>query len=167
MLLYVLRHGIAIDRDDPACPPDAERPLTAKGVIRTRRACQGLAHLGVAPDLILSSPRLRAIQTAEIAADELGIDENAIVHTSVLEPERSAEELFALLAEHACESALCVGHGPNVDVVVAGAVGASQPFTHLRKAGAACIEFEERWGREGRLIWLMEPRALRQLRKKS
>ena len=59
MRIVLLRHGIAIDRDHPDCPPDPERFLTSEGQQRTRRAVKGLRRLDVRPDLVLSSPWTR------------------------------------------------------------------------------------------------------------
>ena len=71
MELYIVRHGIAIDREDPKCPADPERYLTEEGVEKTKGVAKGLAALGVAPGLFLTSPYTRALQTAEIFADAL------------------------------------------------------------------------------------------------
>ena len=73
MQLYVVRHGIAIGREDPKCPPDAERYLTEEGVEKTREVAKGVAALGATADLFLSSPYVRAMQTAEIFAGVFGI----------------------------------------------------------------------------------------------
>src|SRR5438445_38119 len=71
MQLYIVRHGIAIDREDPKCPPDPERYLTEEGVEKTAQVANGVAALGIAGDLFLTSPYARALQTAEIFANAL------------------------------------------------------------------------------------------------
>src|SRR5882757_893767 len=68
MQLYIVRHGIAIDREDPKCPPDPERYLTEEGIEKTKQVAKGVAALGVTADLFLTSPYVRASQTAEIFA---------------------------------------------------------------------------------------------------
>ena len=65
MNLYILRHGIAADRSSKY-PDDNLRPLTRKGIDRMRREAKGMSAIGIAPDVIISSPLVRAIQTAEI-----------------------------------------------------------------------------------------------------
>ena len=60
MQLFIVRHGIAIDREDPKCPPDPERFLTEEGIEKTRQAAKGVAEIGTVPDLMLSSPYVRA-----------------------------------------------------------------------------------------------------------
>ncbi len=74
MRLYLMRHGIAIDREDPDCPPDPERYLTPKGIQRTRAAARGLRALRVKPTALLTSPFVRAVQTGEIVCEVLGLD---------------------------------------------------------------------------------------------
>ena len=64
MEIYVVRHGIAIDREDPKCPPDPERYLTEEGIEKTKRVAAAVAALSATPDLLLSSPYVRATQTA-------------------------------------------------------------------------------------------------------
>ena len=66
MKLLILRHAIAVPRGTPGIPDD-ERPLTAKGEQRFRRAARGLARIARRPDAILTSPLPRALRTAEIA----------------------------------------------------------------------------------------------------
>ena len=72
MLLYLVRHGIAMDREDPNCPPDTERPLTPRGMKRTHAAALGLLAMKVKPDAVLTSPWLRSVQTAEIFCEVIG-----------------------------------------------------------------------------------------------
>ena len=71
MILYIVRHGIAVDRSDPNSPPDPERPLTARGIKKTRLAALGLAKFDIKPDPFITSPLIRAVQTAEIFAEAL------------------------------------------------------------------------------------------------
>jgi phosphohistidine phosphatase len=164
MLLCLMRHGIAIDHADPACPPDPERPLTQKGMERTRAAARGLRTLGIQPNLVLSSPYLRAMQTAEIACIVLEISVNNIRQTEALLPGASPRMLFEELSKSKADEAICFGHAPNLDEVIASAVHASKGFTELRKAGAAYLEMDPLQPVDGRMIWLMTSRALRILR---
>ena len=69
MRLYLMRHGIAIDREDVDCPPEPERYLTPKGIQRTRAAARGLRDLRIKPASLLSSPYVRAVQTGEIVCE--------------------------------------------------------------------------------------------------
>src|SRR6202020_3116131 len=78
MILYLVRHGIAVDPNDPKSPAEPERPLTAKGVQKTRAAALGLKELKVKPDVLITSPYVRAAQTAEIFAEALGFSPQKI-----------------------------------------------------------------------------------------
>ena len=78
MQLFIVRHGIAIDREDPKCPSDPERYLTPEGLKKTREAANGFAAVENSPKLFVSSPYVRALQTAEIFADELNASKSKI-----------------------------------------------------------------------------------------
>ncbi len=163
MELVLIRHGIAIDREDPACPAEAERWLTKEGVVRTREAMAGLRELGVEPDAVLASPLRRALETARIAAEALRFDAAQIRVTPALLPDCEGATLFAELSELSVETVACCGHAPNLDLVIAHAVGARAPFTALKKAGAACVVLDSPRARNGELRWLYPPAALRRL----
>ncbi|MBZ5503735.1 MAG: histidine phosphatase family protein [Acidobacteriia bacterium] len=64
MILYVVRHGIAVDRGGHGAPAEAERPLTPEGVQKTHTAALGLRALGAKPGAVITSPYVRAAQTA-------------------------------------------------------------------------------------------------------
>src|SRR5229473_955684 len=86
MQLYIVRHGIAIDREDPKSPLEAERYLTDEGIERTRQVAKGIAALGVHADLMISSPYVRATQTAAIFAGALDYPEQRIRQSESLLP---------------------------------------------------------------------------------
>jgi phosphohistidine phosphatase len=163
MLLYLMRHGLAINREDPACPPDPKRFLTRKGVEKTRGAAMGLRALGLKPDVIVSSPYVRALQTAEIAADALEFPRARIRQSDALLPPARPSDLLKDLEKIKAGEVLCVGHAPNLDEVIALALAARAPFTALKKAGVACLEFESLAAGKGVLCWLHTPKSLRLL----
>jgi phosphohistidine phosphatase len=161
--LVLVRHGIAIDREDPDCPADAERWLTKQGVAKTREAMAGLRELGSKPDVIVSSPLRRALETARIAAEALRADARAIRQSEALLPDCDPALLLGELTELDVGCVVCCGHAPNLDLVIARAVGARGPFTALKKAGVACIALDSPRARHGELRWLYPPGALRRL----
>ncbi|HTQ85179.1 MAG TPA: phosphohistidine phosphatase SixA [Candidatus Solibacter sp.] len=163
MLVYLIRHGIAIDREEPDCPPDAERPLTKKGMEKARLVMEGIRELGAKPDYILSSPLVRAWQTAEIAAKALHYPKEKIQRTEALVPEADPAALMKELARMKAEQVLCTGHAPHMDEFIAHATGTRRSFTALKKAGVACIEFEEIAPGGGLLVALFPPRVFRML----
>lgn len=162
MLLYLIRHGIAIDRSDPKSPPEAERPLTAKGVQKTRAAALGLAELGAKPDVFLSSPYVRAVQTAEIFAEAFGFSPEKIRFTEALKPAANPAEIVKEIQRIRAKEIACFGHAPHMDLAIAHLSGARAVFTELKKAGAACFEHSAPHGR-WLLRWLVSPKILRDL----
>lgn len=166
MQLYIVRHGIAIDREDPKCPADPERFLTAEGVEKTRQVAKGVAEIGVAPDLLLSSPYVRAIQTAELFAAELDFSKNKIQKTDLLLPGAEPLQLFRELAKDKDLSAVFLfGHAPHLDDVIATAIGSRHHISSLKKAGVALIELKRLVPPSGELLWLATPKLLRKIGK--
>lgn len=163
MLLYLVRHGIAINRDDPNAPPEAERHLTPKGIQKTREAARGLRALGIKPRAVLSSPYLRALQTAEIVCEELELPLGKLRRTPTLLPEAAAAEFFRELKKVHAEEVICFGHAPNMDDVLAHALGAAHALTALKKAGVACVELQSPGSRGGTLQWVVTPKILRKM----
>src|SRR5579863_5048746 len=129
MLLYLVRHGIAVDRTDPKSPPEAERPLTAKGVQKTRSAALGLNFLGAKPDVFITSPYVRAVQTAEIFAEALGFPTEKIRVNEALKPTENPAEIVKEVLKVRAKEIACFGHAPHVDLTIAYLAGARSVFT--------------------------------------
>jgi phosphohistidine phosphatase len=165
MRLILVRHGIAVDRDDAGCPADdAERWLTDAGREKARRAARGLRRLDPRPGVLLSSPYLRAVETAELFARALDVPCEAIRRTAALLPGAEPGAFLGELAGLEADEVLAFGHAPNLDRIVAAALGARTPRTELGKAGAACLELPPGEARPlGVLRWLLTPALLRQL----
>ena len=169
MQLYIVRHGIAIDREDPKCPSDPERFLTAEGLKKTRDVARGLASLGVSPGAFLSSPYVRAMQTAEIFAEELKFAKSKIRQTELLLPGAEPGAFFRELLRTARseDSAVCFGHAPHLDELIAFALGSKRDLTQLKKAGAACLELTRISPPSATLGWLGTPKILRKIGKRK
>jgi len=166
MLLYIVRHGIAIDREDPKCPSDPERYLTPEGIKRTREVAKRMASFVDGPKLLISSPYVRALQTAEIFADALGAAKAKVEKTDHLLPGAEPNAFFRELGKKkSLDSAMCFGHAPQLDELIAAAVGAKKNVTELKKAGVACIELVHVQPVSGKLVWVVTPRAVRKLSK--
>lgn len=163
MRIYLMRHGLAIERDDPDCPAEAERYLTPKGVQRTRAAAEGLTELGIRPSVLLTSPYVRAVQTGEIVCDALDMDPKSLRASEALKPEAKPVRIAEELSGFTAEEVICFGHAPNLDDFIAYAVRASAPFTALKKAGVACLDVQRFSPAEGRLRWLLSSKQLRAL----
>ena len=119
MNLYLLRHGMAAAGDEPGIESDHERPLTPKGVKRMRKAAKGLRRLGIEFDAILTSPLIRARQTAEIVAEALSL-QSELQEISALAPESSVDNLLLGLTRFQTrEDLLLVGHQPLLGQIAA------------------------------------------------
>ena len=162
MELYLIRHGIAVERGIYA--QDCDRPLTEKGRDRTHRVAQRLEQLGLHFDLILTSPFLRASQTAEILY-ETGLGK-ALETSALLEPDCPIEPWLQWLASWPSRPGAClalVGHEPNwgywTEQLICG-----EPLGHLRvkKAGVVGLSLPEQVSPLGNseLFWLAPPRLL-------
>lgn len=167
MNLYLLRHGIAVAGDEPGIESDSERPLTPKGIKRMRRAATGLRRLGIGFDTILTSPLIRARQTAEIVAEALGL-QGQLQEISGLAPESSVDNLFfGLTRFQNREHLILVGHQPLLsETAVFLLRGKRDSSLHLplKKAGLCCIEIDAiPPGKPGTLHWLLAPKQLRLL----
>jgi phosphohistidine phosphatase len=162
--LYLVRHGVAEERGD-AWPDDAKRPLTADGTSRMRKAAQGLARLGVGVDIVLSSPLVRARQTAEILAGELN-PRPSIVNVESLAPGGSHAALVADLEKNARKSRIAlVGHEPEIGELAARLIGSRHPI-EFKKGTVCCIDVDEiPPSGPGDLRWLLTPKIMRSLRK--
>ncbi|MGC1484761.1 MAG: phosphohistidine phosphatase SixA [Candidatus Acidiferrum sp.] len=162
MEIYIVRHGIAIDREDPKCPPDPERYLTEEGIEKTKRVAAGVAAISAAPDFLFSSPYVRAMQTAEIFAEALDYPKQKIRRTDLLLPGGEPTLFFReLLKDKQISTLFVFGHAPQVDDLIATALGSKHHITSLKKAGVALLELKRLSPPNGQLIWLAPPKLLR------
>jgi len=162
--LYLIRHAVAEERGD-AWPDDTKRPLSDDGASRMRKAARGLARLGVAVDVVLTSPLVRARQTADIVA--AGIDPRpSLVTIESLAPDGSYAAVVADLEKHARKTRIAlVGHEPNIGELAARLIGSRHAIEF--KKGAVCqIDLETLPpSGPGDLRWLMTAKMLREIRK--
>ncbi len=166
MDLYIVRHGIAIDREDPKCPPDPERYLTEEGINKTRQIAKAVAALGITPDLLISSPYVRAMQSAEFFADALDYSKQKIRRTDLLLPGAESSALFRDLAKDKQSSTVFLfGHAPHLDELIAAAFASKHPITALKKAGVAALQLKRISPPSAEFLWLATPRLLRRAAK--
>lgn len=133
--LYLVRHGLAEDRGDD-WPDDAKRPLTEEGTSKTRKAARGLVRLGVDFDVLLTSPLVRARQTAEIIASAFDV-RPLVVTVDSLAPGGTFQSVLNDLEKHARRSRIAlVGHEPSLGETAARLAGLRHPLEF--KKGAVC-----------------------------
>jgi phosphohistidine phosphatase len=148
-----LRHGTAVPHGVGGLE-DEERPLIAEGEREARFAGRALRALKVRPDAIITSPLVRARQTAKLAAAELGMRS---VVDDALRPGFGRDALDELFARHPGDTLVLVGHDPDFSGLLRELTGA---HASLPKGGAARIDLPS-----GELRWLLRPSALRLIAK--
>lgn len=166
--LLVIRHAIAEDRERFAATgqPDALRPLTPRGVRKMERAACGLAWMAPRVSVLASSPLVRAVETARIVADALGLD--GFEELRALVPGARPESLLEWLRARPGDGvAGVVGHEPHLGKLIAFLLdGGTRAFAELRKGGACLIGFEGAPApAAGELRWLLTPSQLRAVRR--
>jgi len=134
-VLWLLRHAEAIDG-----LPDDERPLSERGIRQAESAGRALAHLGTRIDACLTSPKRRAVQTAQLACDPLGV-------TPAVEPALAGEPFDPAVLTAGLQDILLVGHDPSFSLVLHDLTGAQ---SRMRKGGLAAIA-------KGELVVLLRP----------
>src|SRR5262249_1023716 len=167
MDVYVIRHGIAHELGEKNEFMDEKRTLTSDGRAKMREAARGMARLGIALDLMLTSPLVRAAETAEIVADALGLKKNDIRPAASLSPGSAPETLFADIKATNAHSIALVGHQPDlgdlVSRIVAGSGGLS---IELRKGSLCLVNVTETVpALRGNIRWLIQPKQLRAIGK--
>lgn len=158
MKLYLVRHAIAEDSAD--CDDDSLRPLTEKGCEKMKRIATALHEIGVEPDLIVSSPFVRARQTADILAKELQY-KGEPAYSDFLVPGGGPNDMIGEINEkYPVDELMLVGHEPNLSAL-AGVLLAGSPdlAINLKKGGVCCLSVDDlRYDRKAVLEWLLTPK---------
>jgi phosphohistidine phosphatase len=151
--LLFLRHAHA---GDPAAfdGPDASRPLSEKGERQADRMGRFLARAGVAPDAIITSPKIRSVRTAEIVAVHLSLPVSV---DALLAGPIDLDELDGVLADHGDPvRPILVGHDPDFSDLVSTLAGAAH--IPMRKGALARVDVERPlYSGNGVLRWLVPP----------
>jgi len=151
VILYFLRHGKA---GSPRAANDDARELTAAGMAALQAAAPLFRRLNLRPDVVLSSPLVRSLQTAELLCEAIGgsptVDER-------LRPGASWGDMARTMAAHPdARRVMFVGHEPDFSAAIVELTGAAS--VRMRKGGIACLEFygvPEPGG--GEIAWLIDP----------
>jgi phosphohistidine phosphatase len=166
MEIYFLRHGEAATKGDWDGGDDG-RPLSKEGVARIKREAKTMAGLGLSLELIVTSPLVRARQTADIVALALGLRGNAAGHRGresvvvddLLAPGFRRSGLAQVLKKHAgCKALMLVGHEPDFSETIADSIGGGK--VEIRKGSLARVDFEDAESIRGVLLWLIPPQFL-------
>ena len=165
MELLIVRHAIAFERDRHRWRDDGARPLSPAGTRRARKAAEGLKAFSKVPERLLTSPLVRARQTAQILTEVAGWPEAE--ETPVLSPGEPPIGVLGFLGKDRVNCVALVGHQPGLGALLSACLCADgkRLRIEMKKSAVACVSFEgaPRAGR-GTLDWLATPRMLRVIR---
>jgi phosphohistidine phosphatase len=161
MKLYILRHAIAENRDETVYPDDSLRPLTVKGKKKMVEIAERLKDMGVQIDLILSSPYVRAHETAKIVAKTFGMKKKQLVLSEHLTPSGFANDLIAEINEkYPVDNLMLVGHEPYLSDLIVMLLAGGPSISIVVKKGGLCQLSVDRlaYGKCATLEWLLAPK---------
>ena len=159
MNLYIIRHAIAVDEGTSDYESDSERPLTDKGRKKMRQIAKGLRNLGVEFGLILSSPYVRARETAEILVDVFKMKKKILFSDNLI-PMGNPELLITEVNEkYSVDSIALIGHEPHLSTLVGLLVAENAKIDVTLKKGGVCYLSADDLHHEHRatLEWLLTP----------
>jgi phosphohistidine phosphatase len=162
MELYIVRHGDAVDPITGGYARDADRPLTSAGAQEVEAAGAGLARLGVAIDRLLTSPLVRARQTADLLAPLVARGQSPVACLALAPGGQLAEVLEALQGGR---RVMVVGHNPSLGEL-AGWLAFGDPLATvpLRTAGVCRVDLAAGAAPgQGDLRWLLPPKLVARL----
>ncbi len=163
MDLYILRHAIAVERDAQGIKNDFDRPLTSEGEQKLRRITKAMRNLQLSFDVIVSSPCVRARETAEIVAAAFALRKKLQMRDS-LGVDGNPRELIAEMQHLGppVSSLLLVGHEPFLSSLISLLVtGTIRSRITLKKGGLCRLSVDTlKIGRCARLEWLLTPRQM-------
>jgi phosphohistidine phosphatase len=168
MELYIIRHAEAQPIGRKNDFNDEKRALTSEGRDRMKEGAKALRKLGVELDLILTSPLVRAVETAEIVAGASGMSKKEIVQTDNLKPGAVRDKLFSeIKSQTGSESIAIVGHEPDLSAIISDVLHSDSSLPiELKKGSVAFLRVTETVpSLHGTLCWLLTLRQLRMLAK--
>jgi phosphohistidine phosphatase len=157
MELYLIRHADAVPVGDNGIANDADRPLTDLGRNQAKALAKALQKQGIHLDKLLTSPLLRARQTAEEIVSSWVGPQPAIEECEPLEPGGKAKKLAKFVRDLEVNAVGLVGHQPDLSEHVAWLIGSKRAHIDLEKAGVAAIRCGEARKGGGMLAWLITP----------
>jgi phosphohistidine phosphatase len=162
MELYVLRHAIALSCSEAGVSQDAERPLSAEGKEKMKCIAKAMKTMGVEVDLVLSSPFVRARDTALMAHDALGL-KGCLEFTDTLASGQDTKLVLAELKDRfkKMQRIMVVGHEPDLSMLIGKVTSLGRLRVEMKKAGLAKIEITETTPElKGTLEFLLTPKVM-------
>src|SRR4030095_1845564 len=160
MQIYILRHAIAVPRGTPGYPND-DRPLTEEGIAKMTEGAKGINLVCGSFDVIISSPLIRALDTAKITAEATGYNKK-ILTTEYIFPGSPQRNVFKLLSEYTHDQKIMrVGHEPHLGFLASRLIGIDESVIEFKKGAVCRIDADDIPDPPGRLIYLLQPKELR------
>jgi phosphohistidine phosphatase len=158
MDLYLIRHARAARLGENNVTEDADRPLTSDGEEQARQVAAGLRRKGVSLERVLTSPLVRARQTADLIVQGWGDGAPELKETELLAPGLRPRKLARYLAGTGGEGVALVGHQPDLGELAAWLIGSKKAQLDFAKGGVAHIHCETAPDKgAGTLVWLVPP----------
>ena len=158
MDLYIIRHADAQPLGEGGIEDDAERPLTSVGQGQCGPLAAALQRQGVQLERLVTSPLLRARQTAEGLLKHLAPPTPELHTCDHLAPGGKRRKLSRFLRGLGTSSVAVVGHMPDLNLYLAWLIGSKKAQVDLSKAGVACVHFDDELRKgAGVLTWLVTP----------
>ena len=161
MLLLLIRHADAGDRDSNMWPNDAERPITKRGRRQTARMAKRLRRRGYVPTHLLTSPWTRAWQTAELIAQEFEDETLNPIRSDALATMPRVEPIAEAIGVPGDEAIVAlVGHEPWIGELASRLLtsGPSRLQIDFPKAGVLAVDLERVESGTGSLVFFWRPR---------
>lgn len=162
MRIYLVRHSNAVELSAGEYEDDSQRPLTEKGCEKMETITSALKELGMNPNLIVSSPYVRARQTAEILAKGLKYHPEIEINDALV-PMGDVDAIVGEINEkYQVEELVLVGHEPSLSTLT-GTLTSGNPDMGmtLKKGGVCCLLVDDlRVERRATLEWLLTPKIL-------
>src|SRR3990172_8288751 len=157
MEIYLMQHGDYLTKDK-----DPEESLSSEGVEKMKKIAQALTRINIKVDQIITSPKKRARETAEIVAHAVGSSPDKIIETPFVKPLTPPQETIDYLGEFAHPSSLLiVGHLPSLTRITSFLLmDGSQAVIHFERGGIVRIDVENLPTHSGQLRWYLTPELL-------
>ena len=162
MNIYIVRHAIAVERGTSGYEDDSQRPLTGAGRRKMKKISKGLERLGVKPDIILTSPFVRARDTAKILGDRFDMTDKIYFSEHLIPPGNFEALVFEIHEKYDLANVALVGHEPMLSSLVSWlTTGDTVARITLKKGGVACLTSDSLY-QDGRAVleWLLTPAVM-------
>ena len=165
MNLYIVRHAIAVDRGTEGYEDDSQRPLTDAGSKKMKKIAKGIHRFGIELDAILTSPYVRARDTAKILAERYSMEDKVYFSDNLIPPGNFESLVFEIHEKYDFANLALVGHEPMLSSLISWLTTGEKDARILLKKGGVSFLSSDTLYQDGRamLQWLLTPGIMMQL----